>query len=431
LLCGLVGWYLFIRHTNDSNHVSKEVGLALERDKALLPVRVEDVMPTGSLQYLLQLVQWVDAFPGPMRDHLAQVRRSVASVVPAPAEISTATATTAAGAPTPPGNATVPGAPSPAAPAVPGPGTVPPPGPAASPPPGVTAQPELMPQRPQATWSPLGASVPAAPPPLIAPVPGVNQPPPPPVVAAGPGSPGRPWSSANQNQRTILGSVAILAVAVVAAALILGRGGSAAPEPSPSATSAALATPSVGPTATVAPTPTESPSLNPATVIPATPSPSFGPSTPAFPNAAELDLLHHVPEAIRSTCIKSDAPQVVTAAAVAVVDCYPHTTDAPNFVRYASFPTLQALDSVFNADVAFAAERASTSKLCSTDPFTGGNGPYTRGDTTVGQLICYLDGAAAWVGWTYEPDLIWAGASRGDGDAKSLYQWWSNSGGPI
>ena len=39
---------LLSKAANDSNHVSKEVGLALERDKALLPVRVEDVMPTGS-----------------------------------------------------------------------------------------------------------------------------------------------------------------------------------------------------------------------------------------------------------------------------------------------------------------------------------------------------------------------------------------------
>ena len=115
------------------------------------------------------------------------------------------------------------------------------------------------------------------------------------------------------------------------------------------------------------------------------------------------------------------------------MDCYPHTANAPNFVRYASFPTLQAMDGIFNLDVDVAGDRASNGTSCSAAPYTGGLGTYNRNGTTVGQILCYPDGATAWMEWTYEPNLILVGANRGDGDAKSLYDWWSNldAAGPL
>lgn len=66
---------------NASNHVSKEVDLAFEHGKAVLPVRVEDVAPSGALRYLLALAQWIDAFPGPLGPHADEVRRQVAAIV--------------------------------------------------------------------------------------------------------------------------------------------------------------------------------------------------------------------------------------------------------------------------------------------------------------------------------------------------------------
>ena len=66
---------------NASNHVSKEVDLAFEHGKAVLPVRVEDVAPSGALRYLLALAQWIDAFPGPLGPHAEEVRRQVAAIV--------------------------------------------------------------------------------------------------------------------------------------------------------------------------------------------------------------------------------------------------------------------------------------------------------------------------------------------------------------
>jgi hypothetical protein len=83
------------RHANASAHVSKEVGAALEHDKPLLPIRTEAIVPTGSLNYLLQLVQWVDAFPGELNQHLERIRRAVAYSIPSTTGPTAAAAATA------------------------------------------------------------------------------------------------------------------------------------------------------------------------------------------------------------------------------------------------------------------------------------------------------------------------------------------------
>ena len=69
--------------SNQSTHVSKEVDLALGAGIAVLPVRVEDVAPSGALQYLLALAQWIDAFPGGLGPHADEVRRRVAAIIDA------------------------------------------------------------------------------------------------------------------------------------------------------------------------------------------------------------------------------------------------------------------------------------------------------------------------------------------------------------
>ena len=73
--------------SNESTHVSKEVELAVGNNKALLPVRIADVEPSGNLEYLLALAQWTDAFAGPIDRHLDAIRRRVAQAFEAPAGV--------------------------------------------------------------------------------------------------------------------------------------------------------------------------------------------------------------------------------------------------------------------------------------------------------------------------------------------------------
>ena len=71
---------------NASEHVSREVNLALDRGKPILPIRIEPVRPEGALEYLLSLVHWIDAFPPPFRDHFPEIGRHLALLRTAPVE---------------------------------------------------------------------------------------------------------------------------------------------------------------------------------------------------------------------------------------------------------------------------------------------------------------------------------------------------------
>ena len=93
---------------NESAHVSREVNLAIGRNHAVLPIRIEPVNPDGSLEYLLSLVQRVDAFPPPISAHKDQILRRVAAM------LKQAKAAEAAGTASPPGAAPSAGSPAPA-----------------------------------------------------------------------------------------------------------------------------------------------------------------------------------------------------------------------------------------------------------------------------------------------------------------------------
>lgn len=72
---------LISKASNQSPHVSREVNLALGKGRAVLPIRIEDVPPQGSLEYLLSLVQRVDAFPPPIADHRDRVMHRLQTIV--------------------------------------------------------------------------------------------------------------------------------------------------------------------------------------------------------------------------------------------------------------------------------------------------------------------------------------------------------------
>ena len=56
--------------SNDSQFVRKEVERAVSKTKAVLPVRIREVTPSGSLEFYISSAQWVDAWKSPMEQHL-------------------------------------------------------------------------------------------------------------------------------------------------------------------------------------------------------------------------------------------------------------------------------------------------------------------------------------------------------------------------
>lgn len=87
--------------SNKSPHVSREVNLALGHSRSVLPIRIENVPPGGSLEYLLSLVQRLDAFPPPISNHKDRILRRVATIL-APAHPAAAAPLAAAQPPTAP-----------------------------------------------------------------------------------------------------------------------------------------------------------------------------------------------------------------------------------------------------------------------------------------------------------------------------------------
>jgi hypothetical protein len=56
--------------SNDSQFVRKEVERAVSKTKPVLPVRIREVTPSGSLDFYISSAQWVDAWKSPMEQHL-------------------------------------------------------------------------------------------------------------------------------------------------------------------------------------------------------------------------------------------------------------------------------------------------------------------------------------------------------------------------
>lgn len=80
---------LFSAGANESEHVAREVSIAVSNARPILALRSDDTRPAGSLGYLLQLKQWIDIFPGPLERHfervLAELRTLLSNGRPRPA----------------------------------------------------------------------------------------------------------------------------------------------------------------------------------------------------------------------------------------------------------------------------------------------------------------------------------------------------------
>jgi len=65
---------------NTSPHVQREVERALSLGKPVIPVRVEDVKPSGALDYFISSVHWIDAFEQPVERHFQVLADHIAAI---------------------------------------------------------------------------------------------------------------------------------------------------------------------------------------------------------------------------------------------------------------------------------------------------------------------------------------------------------------
>lgn len=68
---------LLTPEANASTHVAKEIDHAVSKGVTVIPVRLGDVRPSGNLELLLRLCQWVDLFPGSASERMGRLVHEV------------------------------------------------------------------------------------------------------------------------------------------------------------------------------------------------------------------------------------------------------------------------------------------------------------------------------------------------------------------
>lgn len=64
---------VFSQSSNQSPQVRREVERAVHKQLCILPFRIEDVLPSKSLEFFLSTQHWMDAFPPPREPHYARL----------------------------------------------------------------------------------------------------------------------------------------------------------------------------------------------------------------------------------------------------------------------------------------------------------------------------------------------------------------------
>jgi hypothetical protein len=67
--------------SNQSTHVLREVGEAVDNGIPILPLRIEDVNPTDELHYYIKSIHWLDAMSPPLERHLEKLTGSVLALI--------------------------------------------------------------------------------------------------------------------------------------------------------------------------------------------------------------------------------------------------------------------------------------------------------------------------------------------------------------
>ena len=83
---------IFSAAANESLQVRREVQRAFEKQRSVLPFRIDNVTPVEALEYYLSPVHWLNAVTPPLEAHLDELVQTVRRLLPTPAEPPTAAA---------------------------------------------------------------------------------------------------------------------------------------------------------------------------------------------------------------------------------------------------------------------------------------------------------------------------------------------------
>lgn len=72
---------IFSSSANSSKQIRREVERAVNAGVPIIPVRIEDVVPTEAMAYFMSTVHWLDAMTAPLEDHLQRLARSITALL--------------------------------------------------------------------------------------------------------------------------------------------------------------------------------------------------------------------------------------------------------------------------------------------------------------------------------------------------------------
>jgi hypothetical protein len=68
---------IFSSHSNESEQIKREVERTVHQGIAVIPFRIEDVLPSKTLEYFISTQHWLDALTPPLEDHLAHLANTI------------------------------------------------------------------------------------------------------------------------------------------------------------------------------------------------------------------------------------------------------------------------------------------------------------------------------------------------------------------
>jgi hypothetical protein len=72
---------VFSASANDSPQIKREVERAVNKGIPVIPLRIEDVAPTASLEYFISTPHWLDAFTPPLEGHLRYLAQIIQQIL--------------------------------------------------------------------------------------------------------------------------------------------------------------------------------------------------------------------------------------------------------------------------------------------------------------------------------------------------------------
>jgi len=72
---------IFSSHANNSPHVLRELTNAVNKGRIIIPFRIEDIVPSKSMEYLISVPHWLDAVTPPLEKHIETLAKTIERII--------------------------------------------------------------------------------------------------------------------------------------------------------------------------------------------------------------------------------------------------------------------------------------------------------------------------------------------------------------